>query len=243
MNKKELLNKLYLENLAETKQKVKDSINEDNLIIQTINCIEELTKTVNLNSKRLKEWYGLYNPEKTKEINDNNALARFIVSEKNKEKINDSMGANLKSEDLEEIIALAKHINSTFKLIENYKKYLDTIMTKKCPNLKEIAGYMLGAKLIEHSGSIKKLAMMTASTIQLLGAEKALFRHLKTGSKVPKHGLILQHPLVSNAKQKEKGKIARALADKIAICIRIDYFKGQFIADRLKKELEEKFKN
>ncbi|MFP4403704.1 MAG: hypothetical protein ACOC3X_02015 [Nanoarchaeota archaeon] len=240
MNRKKLLNELYEKNLIETKKKIKDSISEDNLISQTINCIEELNKTANLNSKRLREWFALYNPEKTKEITDNCALAKYVILNKN-EKISNSMGRDFDCQDLDVIIKLANHVNEIYKLIDFYKKYLDYIMDKKCPNLKEICGSLVGAKLIEHCGSIKKLATMTASTIQLLGAEKALFRHLKTGSKVPKHGLILQHQYVSNAKQKDKGKVARALADKIAICARVDFFKGEFIGKKYREDFEARF--
>jgi len=84
--------------------------------------------------------------------------------------------------------------------------------------------------------------MMPSSTIQMLGAEKALFRHLRTGAKPPKHGIILQHPLVASAKKANRGKYSRSLADKISIAVKADYFKGKFIGDKLKKELEEKLK-
>ena len=83
---------------------------------------------------------------------------------------------------------------------------------------------------------------MRSSTIQVLGAEKALFRHMKTGAKPPRHGIIIKHPLISSAKQKEHGKRARTLADKIAIAVKVDYFKGKFIGDTLKKGIQEKFK-
>jgi len=96
------------------------------------------------------------------------------------------------------------------------------------------------AKLIALAGNLKKLVEFPSSTIQLLGAEKALFRHMRTGAKAPKHGIIHEHPIVSKAK--EKGKAARAVADKISLAVKVDYFKGKFIGDKLRKELEEKFK-
>ena len=95
-----------------------------------------------------------------------------------------------------------------------------------------------GARLIALAGSFERLATLPASTIQILGAEKALFRHIKTGAKSPKHGVILQHPLVLDAKA--KGKAARQVADKISIAARIDFFKGEFRGDILIKELREK---
>ena len=115
-------------------------------------------------------------------------------------------------------------------------------MGEYCPNLKELAGSTIGAKLLEHTGSLKRLVMMPASTIQILGAEKALFRHIKTGARPPKFGLIHDHQFIQSAKRNEQGKRARALADKLSLAVKMDYFKGEFIAKRLKTELEEKFK-
>ena len=115
---------------------------------------------------------------------------------------------------------------------------LDEIMEGFCRNLKTVAGTVIGAKLMEKAGSLKKLAVMPASTVQLLGAEKALFRHIKSGAKSPKHGLIHEHPFVNQAKYFEKGKRSRLLADKISLAVRIDFFKGKFIGDKLKGELK-----
>ena len=115
-------------------------------------------------------------------------------------------------------------------------------MKTYCPNLLAVTGISLGAKLMSKAGSLKRLVLMPASTIQVLGAEKALFRHMKTGAKPPRHGIIIKHPLISSAKQKEHGKRARTLADKIAIAVKVDYFKGKFIGDKLNKSIQEKFK-
>ena len=96
------------------------------------------------------------------------------------------------------------------------------------------------AKLMALAGSLKHLSQIPASTVQLLGAEKALFRHMTTGAKCPKYGILFQHPYVSQAKKQVQGKIARLLADKISIAVKVDYFKGAFIGDTLKEQLKEK---
>jgi len=113
-------------------------------------------------------------------------------------------------------------------------------MKKYCPNLLELGGITISAKLIELGRSVKHLAMLPASTIQLLGAEKALFRHIKMGNKSPKHGVIINHPIVQKAGRKEKGKAARMLADKLSLCARLDFFKGEFKAKEYREELEKK---
>ncbi len=240
---KQSLRKLYEKNIVETRKKIKDSVKDDNLIIHSINNVDELVKSTNMLSKRLREWYALYNPETVEDINDNDAFLKVILTTSKDEllkKMNisskSSMGADLKEMDIEEIMLLAKHIRLSNELIEKHKVYIEQLLKKNCPNMTEIVGSLIGAQFIEHAGSIKNLATMTASTIQLLGAEKALFRHIKTGARSPKHGLILQHPFVANAKN--KGKAARQLADKVSIAIKVDFFKGEYIANKLIKELK-----
>jgi nucleolar protein 56 len=107
------------------------------------------------------------------------------------------------------------------------------------PNVSDLAGPTLAAKLIEKAGGLKRMAMMPSSTLQILGAEKALYRALKTKARPPKHGLIFQHPYVNAAPRELRGLRARHLAAKLSIAARADAFSGNSIADQLKKELEE----
>lgn len=225
----------YERNLALTKKAIKDSVSEDQLIIQTIANISEMDKASHLLAKRLREWYALYWPELA--VEDNEKFAALVLADKKKEK--ESMGADLKKADVEEIIFLAKEVSQLYALRKKHEEYLEKVMKGYCPNLLELAGATIGAKLLELGKGLKHLALLPASTIQLLGAEKALFRHLKTGSRSPKYGIILQHQLVQKAKPSERGKTARRLADKLSLCARLDYFKGEFKAKEYRKELEE----
>jgi nucleolar protein 56 len=232
----------YSKNLQLTKKQIKESVNEDLLIIQAVSNIVEIDKISNILVKRLREWYSLYNPEFVKSIFDNEKFVELILKKTKKE--SDSMGAELDKKDLDPILSLASQINNLFEFRKNNETYLENLMKKYCPNLNEIAGTLIGAKLLEKAGSLRRLVLMPASTIQILGAEKALFRHLKTKKKAkpPKFGLLFMHPLFSKARRENYGKIARALGDKIAIAVKIDYFKGKFLGDKLKKGLEDKFK-
>ncbi len=232
-----------------TKRDLKASVQEDNLISQAISNLNEIDKIVNIFSKRTREWYALYCPEIVEKIDDQEAFAELIFSKSKAELLKEfkidpktSMGADLAKFHVEEIIEVAKEISQMFELRKKHEQYLEKVMSSYCPNLLELAGATIGAKLIELGKGLKHLAMLPASTIQLLGAEKALFRHIKTGSRSPKYGIIINHPFIQNAPKDKKGKASRMLADKLSLCARLDYFKGEFKAKEFRKELEERLK-
>ncbi len=236
----------YQNNLTLTKQDLRNSVQEDILIIQAIANINELDKAINLLTKRLREWYGLYFPELEQNVSHQEKIVELILSKDKTElskefNIKDTMGADLKPLHLQEIKLLAKNISQLMILRKEHEEYLEKVMREYCPNLLELAGTTIAARLIELGKSLKHLAMLPASTIQLFGAEKALFRHIKTGSRPPKYGVIINHPIIQKAKREDKGKASRTLADKLSLCARLDFFKGEFKAKEYLKQLEEKF--
>ncbi len=243
----------------------------DLIIAQSIQTLDDLDHTVNLFMGRLREWYGVYFPELDRLIEKHETYARLVMNlgdresytAKALEKENipkeraglvakaaeSSMGADIAERDLEQIQALAKNVLEFYELRKNMENYVDRTMEEIAPNVRAVAGSLLGARLIAIAGSLQTLAMRPASTIQVLGAEKALFRSLKTGARPPKHGLIFQHTLLHDAKRWQRGKIARVIAGKLAIAARADAFGGHFIGDRLKadinkrlEEIHEKYK-
>ena len=241
------LSELRKKNIELAKRAVKASVNDDLFIINASNNIEELQKTSNVLIRRLREWYALYAPELNHKIQENEVLLTLIINNSrkdlfNKYNISDSMGADLKQENLSPILSLARSINKLIDEEKALEEYLEAVMKRHCPNIVAITGSLIGGKLLAGAGSLKKLAFMRSSTIQLLGAEKALFRHIKTGARSPKYGYLLQHNLVQRAKKNDKGRVARILADKLFIAARVDYFKGEFVGDKLLKEVEEKIK-
>ena len=121
---------------------------------------------------------------------------------------------------------------------ERKENYLQKLVNELYPNLSYILPAKITAQLVEKAGGVEKLALMPSSTIQLLGAEKALFKHLKFGTKAPKHGFIFQHPFVSSKPKELRGRAARVLANKIALAARADAFSKNFIAKKLKEELD-----
>lgn len=147
------------------------------------------------------------------------------------------MGAEISQYDMRMIQNLARHYLDLQKFREQLEKYIDEAMLETAPNLRGLIGPILGARLIGLVGGLEKLARLPASTIQVLGAERAMFRALKTGARPPKHGVIFQHTLVHSAPWWQRGKIARIMAGKIAIAARIDLYSGEYVADELKQSI------
>jgi len=232
------------------------------LIIQTVQLLGEIDVILNNMNSRLREWYGLHFPELGLRIKDHQTYVKIVsligeralinseklqalgvnrkLSRKIEELAETSMGAPFKQEDMIGIRELANLITELEKYREAHSNYIIKITEEFTPNISTLAGPLLTAKLLEKAGSLKRMAMLPSSTIQVLGAGKAMFRAIKTGAKPPKHGLLFQHPYVHGASRKERGKRARELAGKIAIASRADYFTGNFIADQLKEQLSTK---
>ena len=241
-------NDFYKKNLLLTKEKIKGSVSDDLLIIQTISNIEDTEKVINILVKRLRDWYSLYNPEFSRSIENHEKFVELILKKTKEEllkeikvKKEESMGNDLSKENLEPIMSLAKEVAQLYIFRKKQETYLEVLMKKTSPNMTELADVLIGAKLIEEAGSLKHLATLPSSVIQLLGAEKALFRHIRNKKNLPpKFGVIFAHVLIQR-NMKDAGKVARTLADKIAIAVKVDYFKGKFIGDKLRKELEKRF--
>lgn len=243
LRKPEYKESIVRNNIAIVKRAISASVNKEQFIIQSINAIEELDRICNGLSKRLREWYGYYFPESVEKINDNEIFVRTILEKDKKElmsefKLKESMGpnigeSNIKITDIDKIMEYARQIQSMYDQRESLKNYLEELMIEICPNVHAVAGTMIGAKLMQKAGSLRHLSMMPSSTIQLLGAERALFRHLRNNKiRPPKHGIILNHPYVLDSKN--RGKSARMLSAKISIASKVDYFKGEYIGDKLK---------
>lgn len=239
----------------------KASESEDMFLIQAINSIEELDETTSKLIERLREWYAIHFPELdgmknheryvelVADLGDRDSIIDSGVLEADtdsKIRTDSFFGASISESDLLMLQEFAGSIKSLLKTKKSLTNYVDARMEDIAPNLKDLTGPSLGAKLIAHVGSIERLSKMPSGTVQVLGAEKALFRHLKTGENPPKHGLIFQHPAVRGAKWWLRGKIARALALKISLAVRTDVYSGDHnpnIAESFEKRVEEIKKN
>lgn len=236
-------------NLELTKVKIKKSFERANLVVQVNGAIEELDKTINILIERLREWYSVHFPEMDRFVSSHEKFVKLVEKFGSREKIEDpelsllkekSMGADLKEEDVEAVRSLARTLFALYDERKYLEKYLEEVLKDVAQNFSAIAGTSLAAKLIAKAGGLGRLARMPSSTIQLLGAEKALFRHLKGKGRSPRHGIIFSHTLIQNAPDDHRGKIARLLAAKLSIAAKLDYYSKEFRGDKMKKELEEK---
>ena len=245
--------------------KVKETSEKlDQHLVQAVNTLDELDEIINTISTRIREWYGLHFPELDyilqniityaaivkdagpRENITSELLTQLDVPDKKieliKQAISKSQGGSLTDESAKSLRILASQVIQLSELRTDLSNSVENLMEILAPNLKNILTAIIGARLIAKAGSLLKLAQMPSSTIQIIGAEKALFRALKTGARPPKHGLLFQHPSVNSAPKWQRGKIARALSAKIAIAVRIDVYRNasldNSLLDQLTKRIE-----
>ncbi len=237
----------------------------DQLAIQAIRAIDDIDKTTNLFAARLREWYSLHFPELDELVKEHEDYVRLVAelghrdnmtvesvkklgfSEAKARRIEEaakkSIGADLSDFDIKPIQTLANITLELYRLRGELTSYIEAVMKEVAPNITALVGPLLGARLLSLAGGLEQLARLPASTIQVLGAEKALFRALRTGGRPPKHGIIFQYPDIHRSPKWQRGKIARALAAKLAIAAKVDAFTGRYIGDvlvqQLRKRIEE----
>ena len=226
------------------KRVVKSSIGADVYLGHAVRAYDELVFTSNMLSERLHEWYSLHFPELQEVLSQEKYVdavaddgARDAILSKMGSEM-DSIGADIDEEDLRSIQDLAEALRSGVRARKDIERYVDTRMRSVAPNVAAVAGPLIGARLIMHAGSLRRLASMPSGTVQLLGAEKAMFRHLKKKTRPPKHGILFQHSLVHTAPGWQRGPIARALASKISMAARADAYTRNDISASLLEQLD-----
>lgn len=255
-----------------SRAKVKFNVHRvDNMIIQAISLLDQLDKDINTFSMRVKEWYGYHFPELAKITSDNGMYARLAKLIGRRASLTDamlpqieeivmdtakaeqimvaakrSMGMEISDIDLLNVRAFAVRLSALSQYRANLSSYLSTKMSACAPNLANLVGDLVGARLISHAGSLTSLAKYPASTVQILGAEKALFRALKTKGNTPKYGLLYNSTFIARASAKNKGRISRVVANKCSVASRIDCFrdgdsKGSF-GEELREQVEERLR-
>ncbi len=252
-------------NVELTKLQIKSvSEQSDRLIMQAVNSIDDIDKSTNIFSERIREWYGYHFPELTDQlVADHEFFLEIItnigtrgeftperikalrpVQDKTIEimvnRAKESMGGDFSPFDIKTVQAFASCVLDLYKARVKIENYVESLMEQTCPNLSVIVGALLGARLICLAGGLESLAKKPSSTIQVLGAEKALFRAIKTHGEPPKHGILFQAKEVRSAPFWQRGKVARLLAGKISIAVRVDQVSKRYIADELLADIHNK---
>ncbi|CAK9830661.1 Nucleolar protein 56 [Anthophora retusa] len=254
-----------------SRAKVKFNVNRvDNMIIQSIALLDQLDKDVNTFSMRIREWYSYHFPELVKIVPENYMYAKVAQLIKNRKELTDeklealenivmdsakaqaiidasksSMGMDISPVDLLNIQMFAARVIALADYRKQLAEYLKSKMAGVAPNLATLIGDQVGARLIAHAGSLTNLAKYPASTVQILGAEKALFRALKTKGNTPKYGLLFHSTFIGRAGTKNKGRISRYLANKCSIASRIDCFTDiptNVFGEKLRQQVEDRLK-
>ncbi|MDM7275476.1 MAG: C/D box methylation guide ribonucleoprotein complex aNOP56 subunit [Thermoprotei archaeon] len=257
----DLLSWMYDVEVEYTRRKLRGAAaKRDQLAIQAIRAIDDIDKTINLFATRVREWYAVHFPELDELVREHEeflriaadlghrdnisveALLKLGFSEGKASKIAEaasaSIGADLSESDAEALRTLAGIVLELYELRSTLTTYIDDVMKEVAPNITALVGPLLGARLLSLAGSLEKMAKLPASTIQVLGAEKALFRALRTGGRPPKHGVIFQYTEIHKSPKWQRGKIARALAAKLSMAAKIDAFTGRYMGDKLNEDLK-----
>lgn len=240
--------------------------------VQAVRAIDDLDKTLNLLAGRVREWFGLHFPEMDRIVEKHDTYARLVARLGNRRNFTKealmsegmpsetseqlaaaarrSMGGEIEEADLEVLKSFCELMLELYKFRVKSESYVDDVLKQVAPNMTAVVGAALSARLISIAGSLDHLAKMPASTLQVLGAEKALFRSLKTGARPPKHGVIFQHTAIHQSPRWQRGKISRALSGKLSIAARVDAFGGNFMGDQLRdnvakkvEEIKERYKS
>jgi nucleolar protein 56 len=272
-NEGEIINKLREYSLKISSLRIQEASEQMDLhISQSINALDEIDKISNTLGTRMREWYGLHFPELDNLLQNANTYSLFVLNCGKRDNITKdfletidipenkfeiitevsqrSRGGKISEQNLMIVQNIAQQVISLNKIRKSLEDHIDTSMEDVAPNVKGLLTALVGARLISKAGSLRRLASLSASTIQILGAEKALFRTLKTGSDPPKHGILFQHPVIHSAPKWQRGKMARAIAAKTAIAARLDVYGqnpevNQALSDKLTNrlsEIQEKYK-
>jgi nucleolar protein 56 len=196
------------------RRKLQSLVDDEADLLQMIEALDDLNEVVNQLDERLYEWSRLH----TEEILRGEELAELVAGE-------DAIGE------------LARTVIELRRSRDSLEKRLERTISQIAPNLTELAGPFLAARLISRAGGLKRLSEMPASTIQVIGAEKALFKHIRGKATSPKHGIIYRHPAIMGVSKNLRGRTARAIAGKLAIAARVDYYSGE-LRPELKESLE-----
>lgn len=233
---------------AFTRQELSEAGGRDQLLVQAVRALDDLDELNNEKSERLRPWLALHFPELEDAVSDNVELAEIIAETAHRDQLDDyadlaadSTGMQFTGEDATMLQRFARQLRDDYMLRNDLKAYVEDLAEEVVPNLSAVLGPVLAARVLSLAGSLDKLAKMPASTIQVLGAEKAMFRHMRGEGDAPKHGVLFMHEYVQQVAADDRGEMARVIANKAAIAARLDRYGDKYRGDELRNDIDDRF--
>lgn len=229
---------------AYTHDRIAAAGSRDQLLVQAVRALDDLDTVDNEMAERLRPWYSIHFPELADAVDDHQEFAQLVAEEPDRDRMDapvdadSSTGIPLTGRDAEMLERFARQVADSHALRADLESYVAELAEEVAPNLSAVCGPILAARLVSLAGSLDDLAKMPSSTIQVLGAEKAMFRHVKGEGDAPKHGILFIHPAVRKLPESSRGKMARVVANKAAIAARLDAYGGDFKGDELRAEVD-----
>lgn len=234
--------------IEQTREKLKSAADRDRLMVKAINFLDENNNNFNAEMERFRDWYALHFPELEKEITDDNHLIKILSNGLERNELNafsemadNSTGMPLTDEDVEMLEEAYTSLQQKLEMREKIENYVEKVAEEEMPNLQKVLGSLLAARIVALAGGLEEIAKKPSSTVQMLGAEKALFRYLHGEGTPPKHGVLFQHNFVNSLPEDKRGKMARFLANKAVMAARLDQYGDKDKGEELREECREKF--
>lgn len=234
--------------IEQARKELKESADRDRLMVKAVNFLDEANQNFGKEMERFRDWYALHFPEFVDEISDDEHMVKILSDGVNRDSLDafssmaeKSTGMPLTEED-EEVLEESLEILETKLAHRNrLEKYVKNVAREEMPNLETVLGPLIAARLVAIAGGLEELAKKPSSTIQMLGAEKALFRYLHGEGTPPKHGILFQHSFVNSLPEDKRGKMARFIANKTAMAARLDQYGDKQKGEELREECQEMF--
>lgn len=240
-------NDIVEEALDETREELAEEDREKHLV-KAVKMLDNVEASIKEKDERFKDWYSLHFPELVDEVNDIEHLTKILKDSVDRSDLDSfaelaetSTGAEIGEKEQALLESVVENLESDLELREELESYISDVVKEEMPNLTKLLGTFLTAKMIASVGSLEELAKKPASTVQMIGAEEALFRYLRGNGTPPKHGIIFEHEFVRPLPSKPRGKMARFIANKAVMAARLDTYSDKDKGMELKEEAREKF--
>jgi nucleolar protein 56 len=245
MDKEELREKA----ISDTREELQKSVEKDQLLVKAVKQLDQARNDFREEMEKLRDWYSLHFPELESELSEDEEFLKILEKygvdrggiEPFSSLADESTGSELEDRDREMIEQAVSSLVSVRDLRDDLEDYIEEGAKEEFQNLSGLLGPVLATRLVAEAGSLDELAKKPSSTVQMLGAEKALFRYLHGEGSPPKHGVLFHHDFVKSLPEEKRGKMARFMANKAVMAARIDNYGDKEKSEGLREEAQERY--